>query len=1308
MSSFTSVPPGPPKITFPYNPYGAIFKEGSQLQAECVATPPGHPVGALFWRWHFHQAPIISQTPKPRLHLGLPFHSKDFVQTISAIEDVPTSFYETFTNGELKAVLNIPNINRRYHAANLSCETAHDTGVSKRMDVNIKIQFPPQNLTISLKNNPLFTGLVNGRTELVAYAKENARLTFVCTTDEMYPDVALKWVLLTEDRVVVSSGIAVTRDEIKASTRKPGAFIRESEVTIKMMQRNQYGFLDCQAWYEGVNRKIKGVRLGIIYPPDQPIIKGLVNGEPLRVGESRRLTCECLNGHPPPELQWIKSGKPIASTFTQKQFRGGVSLDLEFIGRMEDNGAKIRCQAKNQAQTNVVKSEEIVLNIYFPVAEVKVSIGQQGALLAGEEVEISCEAGTANPPARLQWRYFHCSRIKQYMRRADHSTILLTSQSRKSVAASEIAIDSDELAQDCEMDERIGIDDPVANGSHGGYISRGRLILRPQWRDHLDIVTCLASNSIYNHFTKQNEVQLNVSFPPQFIGFQPEHVHSIVEAYYYVVGSSGTLDLIPYGNPSCESIIWTENGNPLKTGVLDPRTADFTSPSVKKRIAKLSGLYQIDELLVIWNIKRYHTTNLTIQAKNSLGSTQATFLLDVTFPVKISSVKNANVSLDNLAVLECSANGNPSIANSVFSWNRLLFPGWDLEADKAPGFETTSLSCNDVTRVNGVVKHLVKCENTGGYNMRSQLLVYNVTRDDVGLYVCTADNGIPPASQSDVKLFSTFPPEIVKQPKFAKVAAKFDTSADLQCFVRVEPQPRVVWQLNRRDQEGSATVVRVLDSACGSFVAELGVPCVKPASPKFVPSLKSIRPGYYVAVLHINGIHVTDFGQYTCKISTQSGEIDEFAIQVTGTGPPEVPFDLRLLNASATNLKIGWGQGFNGGYKQTFTVRWKSDNPDDQYRYEDVVEVEDKGYVTFTIHNLKQNTQYEIAVNSRNEEHGQTEYTKSIFTKTISVADDRDHFDGYHTIRAIGYSRSNSLFIIVAACVIGGVIILINIVVIIYIIKKRRTRGGHAAGVSSSKIHHVPLEKTYRGGPKYTGPYCDDPQHRHVYGEHLYVPDPLLMGEAAQSNPVYGYVPIGNSLSEVRDGVCQSAYLPTLYTGDPNYQQVHHSLSGDFQSPLTPVRPVDGLNTLPSTKYLRMASKKKTPKPFVYQRGEIRKRQSFGDSLNRPTTSNWKSNQPPYYHGETFQRPISKSQYLTPSYNFIPLEGQQLDDNAGRMDEHPDLLGYTENCYIDQLEALQKGNSPTKRLLLNGVVPGETTTRSQTSTNWNDTSDVVV
>lgn len=40
-------------------------------------------------------------------------------------------------------------------------------------------------------------------------------------------------------------------------------------------------------------------------------------------------------------LLFFVDGKPIKTTFTQQHFRGGVRLDLEIVGRMEDNGAKI-------------------------------------------------------------------------------------------------------------------------------------------------------------------------------------------------------------------------------------------------------------------------------------------------------------------------------------------------------------------------------------------------------------------------------------------------------------------------------------------------------------------------------------------------------------------------------------------------------------------------------------------------------------------------------------------------------------------------------------------------------------------------------------------------------------------------------------------------------------------------------------------------------------------------------------------------------------------------------------------------------
>lgn len=101
-------------------------------------------------------------------------------------------------------------------------------------------------------------------------------------------------------------------------------------------------------------------------------------------------------------------------------------------------------------------------------------------------------------------------------------------------------------------------------------------------------------------------------------------------SFQFFVGSSGTLDLIPYGNPRCTNIAWLVKGQVLKRSPIDPRKDDLSKKPVKKTLSKLTGLYQLDELLVIWNVKRNQATNVTIQAANSLGTTEATFFLDVT------------------------------------------------------------------------------------------------------------------------------------------------------------------------------------------------------------------------------------------------------------------------------------------------------------------------------------------------------------------------------------------------------------------------------------------------------------------------------------------------------------------------------------------------------------------------------------------------------------------------------------------------------------------------------------------------------
>lgn len=47
-------------------------------------------------------------------------------------------------------------------------------------------------------------------------------------------------------------------------------------------------------------------------------------------------------------------------------------------------------------------------------------------------------------------------------------------------------------------------------------------------------------------------------------------------------------------------------------------------------------------------------------------------------------------------------------------------------------------------------------------------------------------------------------------------------------------------------------------------------------------------------------------------------------IQMSGTSTPDVPLNLRLLNATMNTLKVAWTQGFDGGLSQTFQVHFFS------------------------------------------------------------------------------------------------------------------------------------------------------------------------------------------------------------------------------------------------------------------------------------------------------------------------------------------------------------------------------------------------
>ncbi|KAL5112729.1 hypothetical protein TcWFU_008456 [Taenia crassiceps] len=166
------------------------------------------------------------------------------------------------------------------------------------------------------------------------------------------------------------------------------------------------------------------------------------------------------------------------------------------------------------------------------------------------------------------------------------------------------------------------------------------------------------------------------------------------------------------------------------------------------------------------------------------------------------------------------------------------------------------------------------------------------------------------------------------------------------------------------------------------------------------------------------------------------------------------------------------------------------------------------------------------------------------------------------------------------------------------------------------------------------------------------------------------------------------------------------SLSGSAGSHTSPL-PVQTLNshTMSSTpKVVKIASgqgHRSGSKFFVRPRYRLRRRQSFGDALDRALVANGRATDQVCCYRSTLERLPVRGYCPVSSYAFNPLDDQQCGVASSRANEHHDSLGYTENCYIDQLEALQKGDSPTKRLLLNGGPMSESVTQRGRSTTSN-------
>ena len=95
-------------------------------------------------------------------------------------------------------------------------------------------------------------------------------------------------------------------------------------------------------------------------PPGPPEISGYIEGETIRLGQTVSLVCTASGGNPLAKLTWHRNNELVDESHTTsgRESRNTYS----FVATTEDDGARYRCQAKNDLSAQP-SSADIVLAV---------------------------------------------------------------------------------------------------------------------------------------------------------------------------------------------------------------------------------------------------------------------------------------------------------------------------------------------------------------------------------------------------------------------------------------------------------------------------------------------------------------------------------------------------------------------------------------------------------------------------------------------------------------------------------------------------------------------------------------------------------------------------------------------------------------------------------------------------------------------------------------------------------------------------------------------------------------------------------
>ncbi|XP_055275068.1 hemicentin-1 isoform X3 [Moschus berezovskii] len=547
------------------------------------------------------------------------------------------------------------------------------------------------------------------------------------------------------------------------------------------------------------------------------------------LGENVELVCNA-NGIPTPLIQWLKDGKPIVNSETERIRVTADGSTLNIYGALPSDMGKYTCVATNPAGE---EDRIFNLNVYVsPAIRGNKEEAEKLMALVDTSINIECRA-TGMPPPQINW-------LKNGLPLplSSHIRLLSGGQVIRIVRAQA----SDVAVYTCVASNRAGVDNkhyslqvwvpPSLNNGMGSEeitivkgsstsmtcFTNGTPAPRISWlRDgqplgldtHLSIssqgmvlqlikaetedsgrYTCIASNEageVSKHFI------LKVLEPPHINGSEEPIEMSVI------VNNPLELTCVASGIPA-PKITWMKDGRPL--------------PQMDQ-MQTLGG----GEVLRISSTQVEDTGRYTCLASSPAGDDDKEYLVRVHVPPNIAGTgepQDFTVLRNRQVTLECKSDAVPP---PVITW---LKNGERLQATPR-----------------------IRILSGGRY-----LQINNADLDDTANYTCVASN-VAGKTTREFILTVNVPPSIKSGPQ--SLVIHLNKSTLLECFVEGVPAPRITWRKDGTVLSGSHARYSILENG----------------------------------FLHIQSAQVTDSGRYLCMATNAAGT-DRRRIDLQVHVPPSI------------------------------------------------------------------------------------------------------------------------------------------------------------------------------------------------------------------------------------------------------------------------------------------------------------------------------------------------------------------------------------------------------------------------------------